>query len=98
VSNEPRRLGDAVARVARDFGLADPRAFQTVTTRWPAIVGPAVAAHATPRHLRDGVLVVDVDDGAWATQLRYLEADIIRDLDEAGVAVSRVAVKDSRGR
>jgi len=41
--------------------------------------GPAglrAAAELAP-HLRDGVLVVVVTDPAWATQLRFLEAELI---------------------
>jgi predicted nucleic acid-binding Zn ribbon protein len=30
--------------------------------------------------LRDGVLVVEVDSPEWATQLRYLEEDVLRRL------------------
>lgn len=96
MSSEPRRIRESVERVARDFGMADPGALATVTTSWVSIVGDAVAAHSAPLNLRDGVLAIDVDDGAWATQLRYLEADVIADLGAAGIAVSRLRVRVSR--
>ncbi len=78
--------------MSRELGLAPPDAFLIVTDQWPAIVGPAVAARARPRHLRDGVLTVDVDDGGWATQLRYSEADVIARYAAAGVEIERVRV------
>jgi predicted nucleic acid-binding Zn ribbon protein len=46
------------------------------------MVGESVAQHSRPRSLRDGVLVVAVDEPAWATQLRWLEADLLTRLRE----------------
>ena len=48
-------------------------------------VGPQIAAHARPASLTDGRLVVDVDHPTWATQLRFLEQDLLARLrDVAG--------------
>jgi predicted nucleic acid-binding Zn ribbon protein len=69
---EPRAVGDSLDRVASSLGLAP-----ALLTRWPEFVGESVAEHARPRSLRDGTLVVAVDDPAWATQLRWLEADLV---------------------
>jgi predicted nucleic acid-binding Zn ribbon protein len=88
----PRRVRDGLARVSRELGLAEPDAFATLVTRWSEVVGPAVAARARPRHLRDGVLTVDVDDGGWATQLRYSEGDVIARFAAAGVDIVRLRV------
>lgn len=49
-----------------------------VFARWEDAVGPGVAAHAKPIRLADGVLVVEVDEPGWATQLRFLEADLLQ--------------------
>jgi predicted nucleic acid-binding Zn ribbon protein len=47
--------------------------------------------------LEDGRLVVEVDDPAWATQLRFLEADLVTRLSEAGgLAVTSVDVRVAR--
>jgi len=92
----PRRIREGLARVSRELGIADPDAFEIVTSRWEEIVGPAVAARARPRHLRDGVLTVEVDDGGWATQLRYSEADVIARYAAAGVEIARVRVTVGR--
>lgn len=67
--------------------------------RWEAIVGTAVAAHARPVSLVGGLLTINVDQPGWATQLRYLEAELCRKCDEAlndcsgGVGVRRLAVR-----
>jgi hypothetical protein len=44
--------------------------------RWKETVGEAVARHVQPLRLDGRRLVVEVDDPAWATQLKFLEADL----------------------
>jgi predicted nucleic acid-binding Zn ribbon protein len=74
------RLRESLAEVAADLRLDDPATVGGVINGWAAAVGPAVAGHARPRTLREGILVVEVDSPEWATQLRYLEEDILRRL------------------
>jgi predicted nucleic acid-binding Zn ribbon protein len=80
VTRPPRRVGEALAEVAADLHLDDPDDVAAVMAAWPAAVGEAVAAHVRPRRLHDGVLLVEVDAPVWATQLRYLEEDVLRRL------------------
>jgi predicted nucleic acid-binding Zn ribbon protein len=75
--DEPRPLHDALAEVSADLGLPEPDAFRGLVTNWQDLVGRELAAHCRLRSLRDGVLHVSVDDAPWATQLRYLEADVV---------------------
>ena len=64
-----------------------------------AVVGAAVAAHVQPLRLDDGVLVVGVDDPAWATQIQLLEASVRESLGRiAGVQVDRLEVRVQRRR
>lgn len=44
---------------------------------WDAAVGEQVAAHCRPIVLDEGRLVVEVDQPGWATQLRFLERDVL---------------------
>lgn len=74
--SDPQPLRGLLERFTRSMGAADPGVAAPVFSRWPQLVGDAVAAHARPVGLRDGVLTVSVDDPAWATQLRFLEADL----------------------
>jgi len=75
-----RRLRESLAEVATDLHLDDPDVVSAVLSGWTAAVGAAVAGHARPRALREGVLTVEVDSPEWATQLRYLEEEILRRL------------------
>ena len=98
----PRSLSESLDRVARAIGVGDSSVMTIVFRNWEAAVGPAVAEHARPLSLRDGVLVVGVSEPAWATQLRFLAADILTRLEEAaGRPVAQrleVRVRPSRGR
>jgi len=74
---DPVPIGDALAEVGEELGLAEPRVIGVLSARWPEIVGHAVAEHARLRALRGSTLTIAVDSGPWATQLRYLEADVL---------------------
>jgi predicted nucleic acid-binding Zn ribbon protein len=85
-----RSVSDSLDAVVR--GLRGPGAKATagVFGRWEDVVGTHVAAHARPVLLDDGRLVVEVDEPGWATQLRYLEADLVERLATvAGASVVR---------
>jgi predicted nucleic acid-binding Zn ribbon protein len=65
--------------------------------RWAEAVGDAVAAHVTPVKLDGSTLVVEVDDPAWATQLRFLETTLKqRLLEVAGATIDTVEVRVKR--
>lgn len=80
LTRPPRRLGEALSEVAADLHLDDPDDVAAVMAAWPGAVGDVVAAHVRPRRLHDGELLVEVDAPVWATQLRYLEEDVLRRL------------------
>ncbi len=65
--------------------------------RWEDAVGPAVASNVRPVRLERGTLLVEVDDPAWATQVRFLTDDLRARLAAvAGVQVERVEVRVAR--
>jgi predicted nucleic acid-binding Zn ribbon protein len=74
--NDPVSLSESLAGVGRDLGMPDPTELTAVLDAWPELVGIDVARHAHIRSLRDGVLLVAVDEPAFATQLRYLETEV----------------------
>ncbi len=90
---DPRPLSDSLDRISQSLGGPSAAALATIFERWETIVGPAVAAHSWPVSLTRDTLTVGVDQPGWATQLTYLETDLIRRIGEvAGPAVARVRV------
>jgi predicted nucleic acid-binding Zn ribbon protein len=75
-ADEPAPIAASLDRVLRSLHAPAARTVKTVFTEWPELAGPGLAAHAQPIALRDGELVVEVDDPAWASQLRWLEPEL----------------------
>jgi hypothetical protein len=69
---EPRRVGDSLNRV-----VPGGTAFTTLLQQWADVAGANLASHTRPTALHATTLVVAVEDPAWATQLRYLEGDLV---------------------
>jgi len=85
VRREPVPLSESLGGVVRSLrgperGDASPGAsaheLGGVFGRWKDAVGDAVARHVQPLRLDGARLVVEVDDPAWATQLKFLEVDL----------------------
>ena len=70
-------MRDALAEVTADLGLPEPDAFRALVANWQEVVGEELAIHCRLRSVRDGVLRVSVDSAPRATQLRYLESDVV---------------------
>jgi len=102
MSRDPVPLADSLGAVVRTLrgGLPGPSA-QTmggVFGRWEEAVGEAVARHVQPLKLDGGRLVVEVDDPAWATQLRFLETTLKQRLmTVTGAAVESFEVRVKKG-
>lgn len=64
---------------------------------WHQLVGDAVAKHVTPIKLEAGRLLVEVDEPAWATQMRFLESEIIKKLSQhTGNTISGIDLRVKR--
>jgi predicted nucleic acid-binding Zn ribbon protein len=80
---DPQTVGATVDRLVDQRRWQQPLAIGSVIAAWPQIVGAEVAAHSIPERVEDGVLVVQADSTAWATQLRLLGTAITTRLAEA---------------
>lgn len=90
---DPQSLTAAVDRLLAERGWQTDAAVGGAMGRWPAIVGPELAAHCQPLSFDRGELVVQADSTAWATQLRLLAPTLVRRLNEDLGAGTVSAVK-----
>jgi predicted nucleic acid-binding Zn ribbon protein len=77
----PRPIGKALDRAlpdARPAGL-----LAEVQAAWPAVVGAALAAAASPVSERAGTITVACESAVWAQELDLLGPDLTRRIDEA---------------
>jgi predicted nucleic acid-binding Zn ribbon protein len=75
-----RPVGDSLPGLAKRLGAPPPALLTAVFAQWEDLVGPAIAAHARPLSVSRRVLLIGADHPGWATQLRYLSADLLRRL------------------
>lgn len=94
---DPVPLSQSLDSVMRSLRGADRVQLGGLFGRWDEAVGEAVAAHVQPIKLDHGVLLVEADDPAWATQVKFLADTIVERLfDVAGVEVRSVEVRVAR--
>ena len=72
----PRALGALLPRLTRPAFKRRSPAGAALMADWPAVVGPALAAAASPKRLRDGTLVVACT-GPMAMELTHLAPQLI---------------------
>ena len=105
--DDPIPLSESLARLVRSLrpgsgegrgsGGPSAAAIGGVFGRWDDVVGAAIAAHVQPVRLDGTRLVVTVDDPAWITHLRFLEADLVRRLAEvAGTEITALEMRVAR--
>jgi predicted nucleic acid-binding Zn ribbon protein len=73
----PQSFGDAISELVAARGWQTEVTVASVTANWAETVGAEMAAHCTPRSLEAGVLVVEAESTAWATQIRLLQRQLL---------------------
>jgi hypothetical protein len=94
----PRRLDADLDRVLAGLGAPPAEVLTTIAKRWPELIGPDAAAICEPLSVSDGCLVIVVGEPAWVSQLRWMEADVVRRAAEVlgeGIVV-RTEVRTAR--
>jgi predicted nucleic acid-binding Zn ribbon protein len=95
--DEPVPISNSLDGVVRSLRGPSRKAVGGLFGRWTDAVGEQVADHVRPLKLDERVLVVEVDDPAWATQVKFLTPTIIERLRAvAGVEVDKVEVRVDR--
>lgn len=88
-------FGRALQESLERQGLVRRIREQEVLQRWDELVGTAIANHAQPTRLRNGVLWIEVRDAAWRQELTMMRNGLVEKINDAlGTSV----VKDIRFR
>jgi predicted nucleic acid-binding Zn ribbon protein len=77
---DPQLFGAVLQRLMKQRGWEKPKAEATVFGAWEKVVGEDIAKHSRPVKLDAGVLTVEAESTAWATQLRMLAASLLRNI------------------
>jgi predicted nucleic acid-binding Zn ribbon protein len=74
---DPQPLSAVLAKLMKARGWQQPAAEARLFGMWEAVVGPDLASHSRPVMLEDGVLTIEAESTAWATQLRLLTGKLL---------------------
>jgi len=86
----PVAVGEALTGYLTRSGLAKRVAQAQVIPDWPGLVGPQIAAVATPESVTpDGVLFVRVTTSSWMNELQLMTPEIMARLN-AGRGSGRI--------
>ena len=69
VDSENVTIGQVIPALMKRMGLKEQHTIGMALEDWPAIVGPAVAAHTRPGSVKYGRMVVFVDSAVWLSEL-----------------------------
>jgi len=75
---DPQLFGAVLERLMKQRGWQKPAAEAKVFGAWEKVVGADIAKHSRPIKLDAGVLTVEAESTAWATQLRMLAGNLLK--------------------
>lgn len=81
-SGPPSELASLLDRVVRGMGAPGTDAVELVFNRWADVVGGVLASRTRPVSLERSTLVLEADDPAVVSHVRWLEQDLVARLDE----------------
>jgi predicted nucleic acid-binding Zn ribbon protein len=95
---EPRPMPEILDQVLAGLGAPSADAVVTVSERWSDLIGAEVAVHVTPVSIEHGRLTMVADSPAWASHVRWCEADLVARLAVliGPDVVTAVAVRTAR--
>ncbi len=92
-------LGEEVNRLLQRLGSPNIDTVSGVFGLWKELVGEQVAQHVSPIKLDRGRLLIEVDDPAWSTHMKFLERDICTTLSHhTGTTISGIDIRVKSGR
>ena len=94
----PKPIAELLSKFTKRVGMPEPSALGIIFAKWSDLVGSALGENVKPVSLHRGVLAVTVADPAWATQMRFLTANLISTINEGVGAgtVTEIAVQVRR--
>jgi predicted nucleic acid-binding Zn ribbon protein len=79
---KPSAIGDVLAGVLKQSGLAERVEQAGLIPEWPGLVGTQIAAVTEPMSIAaDGTMFVNVTTNAWMNELSLLEPELLRALN-----------------
>ncbi len=79
---DPHGLNDVIGALTSSMGWNSSLAQSELMDSWPDVAGEDTARHSSPVGITDGLLTVQCESTAWATQLRLMRHVILNHIIE----------------
>jgi len=77
----PTPLRQSLERLMADMGAPEIDATTEIIKAWPELMGPELATRVQAVAVKGSVLLVRVEDPAWASQITWLEAQLLERIE-----------------
>ena len=77
MNKEPVHLRSVLEQLLKDFGTPDITVVTSIVDQWEEVVGLDLAAKISAVAISGSELIVRVDDPAWASQINWLEKQLL---------------------
>ena len=84
-------ISTALDGVLKKIGLFSKMKSYTALLVWKEIVGEKISTHTNPVFVKNGCLIVNVDNSTWMNELSIMKKEIIKNLNQK---IGMIAVKD----
>jgi len=74
----PQTVGTGVERVLKHLNAPKADVVESVFADWERLVGEVIAKHTRPQRITNGVLFLEVDDPAWASEMEWMSEELLR--------------------
>lgn len=86
-------LGDALKMLVQSLGIEKQIEQYKIFDVWNEVVGQQVAKVAQPERLQNGVLIVNVNNAPWRTELTFRKKEILEKIHEQTKSKSIIDIK-----
>ena len=76
----PQTVGTGVDRVLKHLNAPTADVVESVFANWEDLVGEVIAKHTRPQRITNGVLIIEVDDPAWASEMKWMSEALLEQI------------------
>ena len=89
----PKQIGAGVERVMKHLNAPTPEVIGLIFSDWDRLAGDVIGGHSRPQKIVDGVLYLEVDEPAWASELEWMSEDLLHRISDMAETVEITSIK-----
>lgn len=95
ITTDPKPVSTVLKQGRLQFILNQTNKIKTANEIFPRLIGKKLATHCFIMNINNDTLVFAVDNAAWATQLRFKEAELLKNLRSHPLlnSIKKIAIK-----